>query len=59
MDAKPGTIIRSEKSGIDVAAGDGILRITMLQLPGGRVLSVVDILNAHKDLFAVGNFFKA
>lgn len=50
----PGTIIRSDKNGIDVATGFGILRLTQLQLPGGRCLPVADILNAKADMFAVG-----
>lgn len=50
----PGTIIRSNKNGIDVATGLGILRLMQLQLPGGRCLPVADILNAKAEMFASG-----
>ena len=51
--AEPGEIIGSESHGIDVATGENILRIEKLQLPGGRVLSVSDIIHAkHAELAA-------
>ena len=52
--AEPGTIIRAASDGIDVATGHGVLRLLTLQLPGGRALSVADILNARAADFAVG-----
>ncbi|MBT3015258.1 MAG: methionyl-tRNA formyltransferase [Candidatus Thiodiazotropha sp. (ex Clathrolucina costata)] len=45
--AKPGEVLRSGKPGIDVATGDGVLRITQLQMPGKRAMSAADFLNAH------------
>jgi len=51
---EPGTIIQVSSQGIDVATGQGVLRIKTLQLPGGRQLSVVDVLNARQHDFAVG-----
>lgn len=53
----PGTIIHSDKSGIDVATGDGILRIEKLQLAGGKILTAQNILNAKQKMFAVGKKF--
>jgi len=51
--AEPGEIISSESHGIDVATGKNILRLEKLQLPGGRVLSVSDIIHAkHAELAA-------
>lgn len=53
----PGTVVQSSKLGIDVATGNRILRLTQLQLPGGKTLFVKDILNAHQDLFKPGTVF--
>jgi methionyl-tRNA formyltransferase len=50
----PGTIIHASSQGIDVATGSGVLRLQKLQLPGGKVLSAADILNARQHDFAVG-----
>jgi methionyl-tRNA formyltransferase len=50
----PGTIISADKNGINIATGNGILCLLKIQLPGGKPLAVQDILNAHKELFAVG-----
>jgi methionyl-tRNA formyltransferase len=49
-----GTIIRSDKHGIVVGCGEGGLRITHLQLPGGKALDVAAIMNSRADWFAVG-----
>jgi methionyl-tRNA formyltransferase len=45
--AKPGTILAAGKEGIEVATGEGILRITRLQMPGKRAMAATDFLNAH------------
>jgi methionyl-tRNA formyltransferase len=45
--AIPGEVLRSGKAGIDVATGDGVLRILQLQMPGKRAMSAADFLNAH------------
>jgi methionyl-tRNA formyltransferase len=42
-----GEVLRSGKAGIDVATGDGVLRITQLQMPGKRAMSAAEFLNAH------------
>jgi methionyl-tRNA formyltransferase len=44
---KPGEVLHSGKSGIDVVTGDGVLRITQLQMPGKRRMSAAEFLNAH------------
>lgn len=51
---QPGTIVQASSQGIDVATGNNVLRLQKLQLPGGRVLSAADILNARRNEFAEG-----
>ncbi len=47
----PGTVISANRQGIDIATGDGILRLIELQFPGAKRLPVADILNAKPDFF--------
>lgn len=44
----PGSIIRATRDGIDVATGEGALRILRLQREGGRPITAADWLNARK-----------
>lgn len=45
---EPGTILRADKTGIDVACGGGtVLRITELQAPGSRRMAAADYLRGH------------
>jgi methionyl-tRNA formyltransferase len=43
----PGEIIIVNKDSIDVATGDGVLRLKQIQLPGKRAMPVADFLNAN------------
>lgn len=47
--ATPATLLRSQREGIDVATGHGVLRLLKIQKAGGRVLSVADFLNGHPE----------
>jgi len=42
-----GAVIAANERGIDVATGEGVLRILKLQPPGGRVMAAQAYLNAH------------
>ncbi|MDO6441820.1 MULTISPECIES: methionyl-tRNA formyltransferase [unclassified Marinobacter] len=50
----PGTVLKREREGIDVACGTGTLRINRLQLPGSRAQSVNDLINGGKQLLLPG-----
>lgn len=54
---KPGTITRADKEGIMVSCGGGQLLLRRLQLAGGKPLTAAQLLNAHSELFALGNRF--
>ncbi|HRD49616.1 MAG: methionyl-tRNA formyltransferase [Candidatus Competibacter sp.] len=47
-EALPGTVLREAGNGIVIATGSGVLRLTEVQLPGGRPLPVAAFLNAHR-----------
>lgn len=53
----PGTILQASREGIDIATGQGVLRLLQLQLPGSKILSVSDFYNAHYNLLRVGESF--
>ena len=47
--AEPGVIVGGGREGIDVATGDGVLRIRVLQREGGKVITAADWLNARRQ----------
>lgn len=53
----PGQIIQSTSQGIDVATGQGVVRIKQLQMPGKKAMSVDDVLRGNATVFAAGNHF--
>lgn len=46
----PGSVIAAQRDGIDVACGEGVLRITALQRAGGKRITAADYLNARPEL---------
>ena len=46
----PGTRLRADRDGLDIACGDGALRIRVLQREGGKPITAADYLNARRDL---------
>jgi len=51
---QPGSILAADKSGLTVACGEGALRLTRLQLPGGKALNFSDLHNSRREQFATG-----
>lgn len=51
---EPGRILRTDRTGILVATGEGALNLQVLQFPGKRAMPVADVLNAKKALFQPG-----
>ncbi|PAU86894.1 methionyl-tRNA formyltransferase [Pseudomonas sp. WN033] len=52
---QPGEILDCSRHGLLVACAEGALRLTRLQLPGGKPLAFADLYNARRDQFAVGS----
>ena len=52
IDKKPqgqvGSIIAADENGIDIVTGDGILRATVIQVPGKKRMNVKDYIRGHK-----------
>lgn len=51
---QPGEIIAASKEGLTVACGTQALRLTRLQLPGGKALNFSDLFNSRREKFLVG-----
>ncbi|KOB50276.1 methionyl-tRNA formyltransferase, partial [Xanthomonas arboricola] len=49
----PGTLLAASKQGIDIACGQGALRVRVLQREGGKAITAADYLNARRDLPAL------
>ena len=50
--AAPGSVLAAGRDGIDVACGEGALRIRVLQRDGGKAITAADWLNARRDILA-------
>ena len=46
--AAPGTVLAANPSGVDVACGDGVLRVTQLQRAGGKRLPAADFVRGFE-----------
>ena len=55
----PGEILAASKDGLTVACADGSLRLTRLQLPGGKALNFADLFNSRREQFAIGSLLGA
>lgn len=47
---KSGSILMANQHGLDIACGQGALRLLQVQREGGRMISIADYLNAHPSL---------
>jgi len=50
----PGTVIGCDKQGIDIACGEGVLRLTRLQPAGSKSMDVTAFLNGRPDWLTPG-----
>lgn len=48
--AEPGQVLAAGRQGIDVACGEGVLRLRVVQRDGGKAITAADYLNARRDL---------
>ncbi len=46
----PGMVIGASREGIDIACGQGALRLRVVQREGGKAITAADYLNARRDL---------
>ena len=46
----PGRVLEASKHALDIACGQGVLRLLQVQRPGGLVISAVDYINARRHL---------
>ena len=50
----PGTVIQADKHGIDIACGEGVLRLLQLQPPGKKPMDAASFLNGHSGWLTTG-----
>ncbi len=48
-DQAPGTVLQASEQGLDVACGQGVMRVTQMQKPGGKRLAFADVLRGQPD----------
>lgn len=54
---EPRTIVNASREGIDIATGEGVVRLLQVQMPGGKAQSISDFYNAHRNELKVGDHF--
>jgi methionyl-tRNA formyltransferase len=54
-DQAPGSVVRANKAGIDLACREGLLRVTELRRAGGKTIRAADYLNARPELKSRGS----
>lgn len=52
--AAPGTLLQAGRDGLDIACGEGVLRLRVIQRDGGKAITAADYLNARRDLCSGG-----
>jgi methionyl-tRNA formyltransferase len=50
--ATPGSVVQLHADAFDIATGDGVLRVTQVQRPGGKRISAAEFL--HSQALSVG-----
>ena len=53
--AEAGSIVNVDKNGIQVATGQGVLNLEVIQLAGKKAMPVQDVLNSRRELFTVSS----
>ncbi|WP_166372600.1 methionyl-tRNA formyltransferase [Psychromonas sp. SA13A] len=53
--APAGTILEVDKKGIQVATGQGVINLEVIQLAGKKAMPVQDVLNSRRELFTVSS----
>lgn len=48
--AEPGALLTAGRQGLDIACGQGALRLRVIQREGGKAITAADYLNARRDL---------
>ena len=54
-----GTIISSNKNGVDISCGEGTLRLLKLQPSGSKAMDIASFMNGHAKQLPVGSLLKS
>ena len=53
----PGSVMNATEEGLDIATEDHVLRLSKVQLPGGKILSIADFYHGYAHLLKKGELF--